>query len=59
MYTMSKKAKLILLIELDEIIIESMLDNLTVSSIQSNIRLQFKQSLKNRLYMKYLYLLFQ
>ena len=61
MYRTSKKAKLILLIELDEIIIGSILDNLTTKkpSIQSNTRLQFKQSLKNILYIEHLYSLFQ
>jgi len=38
-YRTSKKAKLILLIKLDEIIIGSMLGDLTVPSIQSNTRL--------------------
>jgi len=61
MYRTSKKANLVLPIELDEIIIGSMLGDLTAEkpSINSNTRLQFKQSLKNRLYIEHLYSLFQ
>ena len=60
-YRTSKKAHLELSNELNEVIIGSMLGDLTAEkpSLNSNTRLQFKQSLKNRLYIEHLYLLFQ
>ena len=60
-YRTSKKAHLELSNELNEVMIGSMLGDLTAEkpSLNSNTRLQFKQSLKNRLYIEHLYLLFQ
>ena len=61
MYRTSKKAHLEVPKNLDEIIIGSMLGDLTAEKpgVNSNTRLQFKQSLKNRLYIEHLYSLFQ
>jgi len=51
-YRTSKKAHLIVSDELNDIIIGSMLGDLTAEkpNTKSNTRLQFKQSIKNRLY---------
>lgn len=61
MYRTSSKAHLMVPTELDEIIVGSMLGDLTAEKpgIKSNTRLQFKQSLKNKLYIEHLFLLFQ
>jgi hypothetical protein len=60
-YRTSKKAQLNLTPYLEEIIIGSMLGDLSAEkpSLKSNTRLQFKQSLKNKLYIEHLYELFQ
>jgi len=60
-YRTSKKANLIISDELNEIIIGSMLGDLTAEkpNANSNTRLQFKQSIKNRLYIDHLYSLLQ
>ena len=60
-YRTSKKANLQLTSELDEIIIGSMLGDLSAEKAKekSNTRLQFKQSIKNRLYIEHLYELFK
>lgn len=60
-YRTSKKANLELSNDLDEIIIGSMLGDLSAEKpgVKSNTRLQFKQSIKNKLYIEHLYLLFQ
>jgi hypothetical protein len=60
-YRTSKKAHLELSNDLDEIIIGSMLGDLSAEKpgVKSNTRLQFKQSIKNKLYIEHLYLLFQ
>ena len=60
-YRRSKKAHLTLSDELNEIIIGTMLGDLTAEKpkLNSNTRLQFKQSLKNKLYIEHLYSLFQ
>src|ERR1700712_2729004 len=60
-YRTSKKASMEVSKELDEIIIGSMLGDLTAEkpNLNSNTRLQFKQSLKNKAYVEHLYSLFQ
>lgn len=60
-YRTSKKNHLELPNELNDIIIGSMLGDLTAEkpSVKSNTRLHFKQSLKNRSYIEHLYSLFQ
>ena len=60
-YRTSSKAYLEVPSNLNEIIIGSMLGDLTAEKpgVNSNTRLQFKQSLKNRLYIEHLYSLFQ
>ena len=61
MYKTSKKANLLVTNLLDEIIIGCMLGDLSAEkpSVNSNTRIQFKQSLKNKLYIEHLYSLFQ
>ena len=60
-YRTSKKAHLKLSDDLNEIIIGCMLGDLSAEKPgeNSNTRLQFKQSLKNKIYIEHLYLLFQ
>lgn len=61
MYRTSKKAHLLVPNLLDEIIIGSMLGDLSAEKPgkNSNTRIQFKQSLKNKIYVEHLYSLFQ
>lgn len=60
-YRKSAKFDLVLNIELEEIIIGLMLGDLFAEKIKqnSNTRLQFKQSIKNKVYIDHLYSLFK
>ena len=60
-YRTSAKSNLQVSSELEEIIIGSMLGDLTAEkpNINSNTRLQFKQSIKNRVYIEHLFSLFK
>ena len=60
-YRTSAKSHLQVSCELDEIIIGSMLGDLTAEkpNKNSNTRLQFKQSIKNRVYIEHLFSLFK
>src|SRR5436189_3273853 len=60
-YRKSAKFDLILITELEEIIIGLMLGDLFAEKIKpnSNTRLQFKQSIKNKVYIDHLYSLFK